>query len=270
MLTGTRHSGTEIVCDYLSQLGLSFSHLSIDDRNEPWVWAHDYDLHILLSRLNVKKPKLSYYSFGSWGYHTRAHNSEIMPGFSSTPPRADICGKYKVIYLAALQFDQESRKANVLLRRQPAHGKLVISRSSHPFPIGIGGRLGSTARSTITSPTIFDGQVILGHQSHLIDRYFGPGYNFYGFDSTSEASLSYPDKADNSSLIVTKLNDNKGRSYQVEKRKAFKLMTREKGKLGKKDVIASSLEEEATEVKRICNCPPSYAMNLVSLAQHQR
>jgi len=242
-------AGNEIDNDYL---GLSFSRLSAGDSSKPWVWAHDYDLHILLSRLNVKKPERLIYSPGKWGYHTKAHNSQIMPGFSLTPPGVEICGRYKVVYLAALRFDPRRRKANVFLRCQPEQGTLVIKRSSHPFHIGVGDRLGSNARSTITSPAIFDGQVNLGRQSDDMDRYFGPGYNFYGFCPTSEASLSYPNKADNASLIVTKRNDNKGRLYKVEKRKAFKLRTRVRG-TWKKDV-ASSIEEEAIEAKRICKC----------------
>ena len=250
MLTGTSSSGTEID---LTQLGSSFSDLRIGDSSKAWVWAHDYDLHILLSRLNVKKPERLIYSPGKWGYHTKAHCSQFMPGFSLTPPGVEICGMYKVVYLAALRFDPRTRKANVFLRCQPEQGTLVIKRSSHPFHIGVGGRLGSTAHSEIISPTIFDGKVSLDYRSnHDIDRYFGPGYKFYGFCPSSEASLSYPKKADNASLIVTKRNDNKGRLYKVEKRKAFKLRTRENGTLRKKDV--ASIEEEAIEAKRICDC----------------
>ena len=64
-----------------------------------WVWADDDDggLSNVLSRLSIKEPRLPFYSFGNWGYHTNAHDSQIMPGFSSTPPRTEICSNYKII-----------------------------------------------------------------------------------------------------------------------------------------------------------------------------
>lgn len=81
-----------------------------------WIWAQDSmhvvaDLDYLLSRVSIqenagnyfslKEPSCSSYSFGNWGYHTNDHDSQLMPGFSSTAPGAEICGSYKIIFIAA-------------------------------------------------------------------------------------------------------------------------------------------------------------------------
>ncbi len=47
-----------------------------------------------------------------WKYD---HDSELMPGFSSTPHGPEICGHYKVIYIAALRFDENKYRANIIL-----------------------------------------------------------------------------------------------------------------------------------------------------------
>jgi hypothetical protein len=97
-----------------------------------WIWAQDSmhdvaDLDYLLSRVSIqeitdsyfssKEPSCSSYSIGNWGYHTNYHDSQLMPGFSPTAPGAEICGSYKIIYIAALQFDEMTQQANIILRR---------------------------------------------------------------------------------------------------------------------------------------------------------
>ena len=64
-----------------------------------------------------------------------------------------------------------------------------------------------------------------------MNKYFGPGYNFYGFSANSNAKQAYTPMPTNASLIVTKLNDNKGRIYKVDAPKAFKLVDFEEGVL---------------------------------------
>ena len=143
-----------------------------------WIWALDVDeehfepeyLGYLLSRVSVQEtegvdtPRVSLcsYSFGNWGYHTNEHDSELMPGFSSTPPGAEICGHYKVTYIAALRFVKNKQRANIILRQQPKNDSILIKKSSEPFTIGVDGRLGTLVplRSVrrVTSPTIFDGE----------------------------------------------------------------------------------------------------------------
>ena len=184
-----------------------------------WFWALDEEhfepehLEYLLSRVSVQEtegvdtPRVSSssYSFGNWGYHTNDHDSELMPGFSSTPPGAEICGHYKVVYIAAL-------------------------------------------------PTIFDGEVSLPAEGSRIDRYFGPGYKFYGFEANSEANLNYNSRASNACLIVTKRNDNKGRLYRVDQPKAFKLVDSEGGVVANESASFDSQEHESMEARRSCKC----------------
>ena len=237
-----------------------------------WIWAQDSmhdvaDLDYLLSRVSIQEitgsyyysleePSCSSYSFGNWGYHTNDHDSQLMPGFSPTAPGAEICGSYKIIYIAALRFDEMTQQANIILRRQPKDGTLKIQDSSQLFTIGVDGRIGTPRPSrSVTSPTIVYGEVCLSREGdHLIDRYFGPGYKFYGFDSNSEATLSYTSMASNACLIVTRLNDNKGRLYQVDRPKAFKLVHSEPGIVVDESTPFDSQEHESEEARRICNC----------------
>ncbi len=239
-----------------------------------WIWAQDVDeehfepehLEYLLSRVSVQEtegvdtPRVSScsYSFGNWGYHTNDHDSELMPGFSSTPPGAEICGHYKVIYIAALLFDKNKQRANIIRRRQPKNGSILIKKSSRPFTIGVDSRLGTPGplRSVgrVTSPTIFDGEVSLSAEGSMINRYFGPGYKFYGFEANSEANLNYNSIASNACLIVTKRNDNKGRLYRVDQPKAFKLVDSEGGVVANESASFDSQEHESMEARRICKC----------------
>jgi hypothetical protein len=239
-----------------------------------WIWAQDVDeehfepehLEYLLSRVSVQEtegvdtPRVSScsYSFGNWGYHTNDHDSELMPGFSSTPPGAEICGHYKVIYIAALLFDKNKQRANIILRRQPKNGSILIKKSSRPFTIGVDSRLGTPGplRSVgrVTSPTIFDGEVSLSAEGSMINRYFGPGYKFYGFEANSEANLNYNSIASNACLIVTKRNDNKGRLYRVDQPKAFKLVDSEGGVVANESASFDSQEHESMEARRSCKC----------------
>ena len=236
-----------------------------------WIWAQDSindvaDLDYLLSRVSiqesadryfsVKEPSCSSYSFGNWGYHTNDHDSQLMPGFSPTAPGAEICGSYKIIYIAAVRFDEMTQQANIILRRQPKDGILEIQDSSQPFTIGVDGRIGTPRSSrSVTSPTVLYGEVCLaGEGDHLINRYFCPGYKFYGFNANSEATLSFTSMASNACLVVTKLNDNKGRLYQVERPKAFKLVHGEPGIVVDESTPFDSQEHESEEARRICNC----------------
>ncbi|KAL3793258.1 hypothetical protein ACHAW5_002136 [Stephanodiscus triporus] len=208
-------------------------------------------------RVNSFAPLPSSYSFGKWGYHTNDHDSQFMPGFSSTPPGAEICGRYKISYVAALEYDKIKQQANIILRREPKWGSLVIQESSQPFTIGVDGRIGAPTPPSrrVTSPTIFSGKVSLrSRKGSMIDRYFGPGYKFYGFDANSEATLSYNSMAANASLIVTKRNDNKGRLYRVEQPKAFKLVKCETGVVVDESTAFDSQDHESNEARRVCKC----------------
>ena len=224
------------------------------------MWADDDDggLSNVLSRLSINEPRLPFYSFGSWGYHTNAHDSQIMPGFSSTPPGTEICSNYKIIYLAAVRYDTSTQQANILLRHEPKSGWLTIREYTLPFNIGVGGIIMGGMRrgsSSVTSPTIFDGRVDLhedGSSITKIDQYFGPGYNFYGFEDNSAATKSCPSMATNATLIVTKRNDNKGRLYKVNAPKAFKLVHEETGIVTDESAPFESQEEEAREARKVC------------------
>ncbi|KAL7545827.1 hypothetical protein ACHAWF_009179 [Thalassiosira exigua] len=177
-----------------------------------------------------------------------------MNGFSPTPPGVEICGTYKIVFLAALRYDTAQQQANIFLRRQPQSGSMVIKEAAGPFTIGVDGRLG-TSRASVTDQVIFDGQVHLPYEGHEIDRYFGPGYKFYGFGTDSEATLSYTSMASNASLIVTKMNDNKGRIYRVQSPKAFKLVDSEMGVVVNENSLESQ-EQETNEARRINKCQP--------------
>ena len=222
-----------------------------------WIWAqndNNEDLSYLFSGLRIRESERAFYSFGDWGYHTTDHESQVMAGFTPTPPGREICGTYQVIYVAALAYDTGLQQANILLRRQPKAGSLVIQESNTRFVVGVDGRIGSSrgASRTIKDRTMFYGQVRLPCGGGGIDRYFGPGYNFYGFETNSEAALSYPFMASNASLIVTKRNDNKGRIYRVDSPKAFKLVHNERGIIANEVSPGISQEQEANEAKRIC------------------
>lgn len=228
-----------------------------------WVWAPDNSdvlgLGQLFSRLHVQKTGAisnSFYSFGSWGYHTNDHESKILPGFSPTQPGVELCGTYKIMFVAALRYDTNQQQANIFLRRQPKSGRLVIKKTSQSVAIGVHGRLGTPRPSgRVNSQAIFDGQVILPSQGHEIDRYFGPGYNFFGFGSCSKARKSYTAMASNAGLIVTKRNDNKGRIYCVDSPKAFKLVNNELGVVADESAAFDSQEHEANVARRICKSP---------------
>ena len=87
-----------------------------------------------------------------------------------------------------------------------------------------------------------------------IDKYFGPGYNFFGFSPQSMARQSYAPMPSNASLIVTKLNDNKGRIYKVDAPKAFKLTNVEEGIVKNESTSYESQQHEADIARRICVC----------------
>lgn len=235
-----------------------------------WVWAQESESDVdnlndpfsrfmvqerSVARFRVVDPQHPFYSFGNWGYHTNAHDSQIMPGFSLKPPGAEICGTYNVVYVAALCYDTNRQRANILLRRQPRGGRLIIKEATQSVTIGVDGRLGtSRASGSVTSPAIFDGEVTLPsyHNGVGIDRYFGPGYKFFGFGPDSdEATSSDPSMAANASLIVTKQNDNKGRIYRVESPKAFKLASTETGVLADESASFDSQEQETKDARRI-------------------
>ncbi|KAL7536468.1 hypothetical protein ACHAXR_007186 [Thalassiosira sp. AJA248-18] len=195
--------------------------------------------------LQARRP---FYFFGKWGCHTRStHASQIMPGFSPTPPGREICGAYKIIFVGAIHHKKRSkRQAKVLLGRQPQSGSLVIEESAQTFTIGGNGR-------QITDQVMFEGQVSLPNGGRGVDICFGPGYKFYGFDANSEATLSYPSMASNASLIVTKMNDNKGRIYKVQSRKALKLVNKTSKRSGEQ-ISFDSQEHEVIKAERICKC----------------
>ena len=58
----------------------------------------------------------------------------------------------------------------------------------------------------------------------------------------------------NASLIVTKLNDNKGRLYQVDAPKAFKLVDHEGGVVLDESARFDSQQHETDTARRICKC----------------
>jgi hypothetical protein len=87
-----------------------------------------------------------------------------------------------------------------------------------------------------------------------IDKYFGPGYNIFGFSPQSMARQSYAPMPSNASLIVTKLSDNKGRIYKVDAPKSFKLTQFEEGGVKNKSTSYESQQHEADTVRRISMC----------------
>jgi hypothetical protein len=217
-----------------------------------WMWAR------MFSRLNVNQSARPFYSFGNWGYYTNDHEGQVMPGFTADPPGAEICGTYKIVFVAALlRYDNRQNKAKIFLRRQPESrsSRLIIKEERRMFAVGSSNRLstGRQRRTSIQCETLYSGKVELDRESVEIDRYFGPGYNFYGFSADSEARQSYGPMPSNSGLIVTKLNDNKGRIYKVDSPKAFKLVMKECGKV-RKSIRYTSQEEETEVARRICKC----------------
>lgn len=191
----------------------------------------------------VENPK--FFSFGRWGYHTIAHDHQVMPGFSTVPPDADtLCGRYKIMFAAALQFNNATQKACILLRR-PASGNLLITGCKRPVTIGVGGRLGSLRTADlVTGLTSFEGKLLLNGSCRTIDRFFGPGYKFFGFSPNTDASRSYTSKAANATLIVTKKHDNKGRLYVINRPKAFMPVELESGTLLDESSDLGSQEQE--------------------------
>merc|ERR1712127_203009 len=101
------------------------------------------------------------------------------------------------MFVAALRHDEKRQHTNALLRRQPKHGRLIIEASTRQFTIGVNGRLGFTAKSSITDRASLDGEVFLPNEGREINWYFGPGFKFYGFAPDSAASSSYINKAAN-------------------------------------------------------------------------
>ncbi|KAL7522546.1 hypothetical protein ACHAWX_007255 [Stephanocyclus meneghinianus] len=221
-----------------------------------WIWAQDandcQDLTSSFSRLIVGEPILPFYSFGNWGYYTNDHESQIMPGFSLTPPGVEICGVYNVIYVAALRYDNVQKQANILLRQQPRRGSLVIQESSRQVIVRAHDGQGESI--VMTSQSIFEGRLSLPgvEFGDKIDKYFGPGYNFFGFSPQSKARKSYTPMPSNASLIVTKRNDNKGRIYKVDAPKAFKLTSFEEGVVKNESTSYESQQHEADIARRIC------------------
>lgn len=227
-----------------------------------WIWASSPDdsetLVGLLSRLNVNQSERPFYAFGNWDYYTNDHEGQLMPGFTPDPPGAEICGTYKIVFVSALRFDNNQNKAKIFLRRQPdsQSSRLTIKEEQRMFQVGRDDRstTGRTRRTNIRSETLYSGKVELEKEGVEIDQYFGPGYNFYGFSNDSEARQSYSPMATNSALIVTKLNDNKGRIYKIGPRKAFKLVTNEYGVVRNESILYTSQEEETQAAQRVCRC----------------
>ena len=206
------------------------------------------------SMQNMNESRLPFYSFGNWGYYTNDPENNVMPGFTVDPPGAEICGTYKIVFVAALRYRQD--KASIFLRRQPhcKSSKLVVTEDRRFVDVGINGRLGAMASGSTRSETIYSGKVDLYSGSGEIEHFFGPGYNFYGFSSDSNARQSYSSMPSNSSLIVTKRNDNKGRLYKVDVPKAFKLVTEENGVLRNESARYGSQQIETEVARRICKC----------------
>lgn len=209
-----------------------------------WIWAQEYN--------SFRGPQGPFYSFGNSGYHKNSQDSRTMAGFSTTPPGKEICGTYKIMFVAALRPFANQPRASILLRRRPNSGSLIIEESTQRFTIGVGGRLGSTAPMRLTDQTIFSGEVFLPNESRSVDKYFGPGFKFFGFEADSGATASYPSMASNASLIVTKQNDNKGRIYRVEHPKAFKLVNNETGFMMVNNDGSSNQDQETAEARRVC------------------
>lgn len=225
-----------------------------------WVWAttpdDSEDLANVFSRLDVRESLIPFYSFGTWGYYTNDHESQIMPGFTSDPPGAEVCGIYKIVFVAALRYYPSQEKANILLRRLPncPLSRLVIKERRRFVTVGINGRLGVSTTASTESETMYSGTVEIYGENREVDRFFGPGYNLYSFGATSSARQSYRRMPSNSALIVTKLNDNKGRLYKVDATKAFKLVTDERGVVHDEVSRYSSQQEETEVARRSCKC----------------
>ncbi|EJK68332.1 hypothetical protein THAOC_10496, partial [Thalassiosira oceanica] len=189
-----------------------------------------------------------------------ALNGGILPGFSKLPPGPEICGTYEIVYIAAVH-----NCSQVIFRRQPNGASLIIDESTAEFAVGANGRLGSRGTTTIVRDAVMiDGQVHLPTASRrgrsrrdesgvAIDKYFGPGYKFFGFSSDSRASASYKNNPANAGLIVTTKNDNKGRVFVVDEPKAFKLVHSETGIVAN-EVSDESQEEETSHARQSCKC----------------
>ena len=210
---------------------------------------HHARLHpSLLKRLSISEPT-PIYSFGSWGLTTSKRNRSILPGFSPLPPGPEICGTYKIVYIAAVQDCSQ-----IILRRQPDGASVIIDESAAEFAIGSNGRLGSRGTTIVQDTIMIDGQVHLPDESGLPIKnynYFGPGYKFVGFSSDSHAATSYKNKPANAGLIVTKKNDNKGRIFVVDEPKAFKLVHSETGVVAN-EVSDMSQEHETLHARQSC------------------
>lgn len=116
---------------------------------------------------------------GQWGYYRNILNGEVMKGFLPDPPQVeDICGEYKIVFVASLTYSNEHQNAKWHLRRI-ASGSLLIVNSGEIQGL----------------PGTFFGKVVMATDSpHSIDRYFGNGYNIYGtgMDPSAAGKIAAP------------------------------------------------------------------------------
>lgn len=206
-----------------------------------------------------------FYDFANWGYYTNDLMHEAMPGFVATPPSAEICGVYDILFVAALRYNTGTCNADMLLRRTVREGTLTLSQTSSPFdvvqrvkPLPQGG---IPRRREFRSQTTFSGRV----EYKECHRYFGPGYNFFGLTDDSQVSQNYEFKPSNSATIVTKRNNNLGRLYVVSKRKAFQLIKNEVCSMKDAEFPFESQEHETKEAERICRSHHSFLCQQLGL-----
>lgn len=49
------------------------------------------------------------YDFGRWGYHTTETSGTLLQGFQPEPPGQEISGRYDVVFVAALRFNEATQ-----------------------------------------------------------------------------------------------------------------------------------------------------------------
>ena len=186
------------------------------------------------------------YDFGTWGYHTNDSMGQLMPGFYEEPPGVEICGRYDLVFAAAVRYNNVKEAAELLFRRQ-VKGSMSIQVDSKAVNVAIGRR---NNQVIFQERSIFSGSIFMDEDS----QYFGPGYHFHGFAADSVASQSYDFKAYNAAMVVTKRNNNIGRLMVVSETKAFRRVDTEMEVMADPDQVYESQLHETQEAERICRC----------------
>lgn len=189
-----------------------------------------------------------FYDFGRWGHYTPDRKGKVMPGFLPSSPGTEIIGEYDVVFVAALDQSGVGGAKNVL--RMTTQGRLTVKECFHLLPVSI---RGDGISRKIRAKTMLSVKVEMPEWGHPTWKYFGPGYNCFGFPKDSQLSRCYQEKPTNASLVVTKKNNNLGRMYVVSERKAFCRIHKEAGLMTDEPVTTSKLQkQEAIKAEQCC------------------